>query len=126
MKMSVLYSSYQIDALLCFSQEWVRERCLQSPDDLLKSGTLLDRMLNLKQAQKLLRLICMPSYSTRDSVGGDKDAANSRGLGGATGGSGNKKAKNKEELEEREKMKSEISKMLNSIDEWNLRVFGGE
>ena len=111
---------------MCFSQEWVRERCLQSPDDLLKSGTLLDRMLNLKQALKLLRLICMPSYSTRDSVGSDKDPANSGGLGGGAGGSGNKKGKNKEELEEREKMKREISKMLNSIDEWNLRVFGGE
>ena len=42
-------------------QEWVRDRCLQVPDDLLRKGILLDQMLSSKQAQKLLRLICAPS-----------------------------------------------------------------
>ena len=52
---------------LC-SQEWVSERCLQSPDGLLKNGALVDSMLNIKQAQKLLRLICMPPYSRGKQV----------------------------------------------------------
>ena len=33
-------------------QQWVRDRCLQAPDDLLRKGILLDQMLSSKQAQK--------------------------------------------------------------------------
>ena len=43
-------------------QQWVRDRCLQAPEDLLRKGILLDQMLSSEQAQKLLRLICAPSY----------------------------------------------------------------
>ena len=82
---------------LC-SQEWVRERCLQSPDDLLKSGTLLDRMLSLKQAQKLLRLMCVPPYFQMKNSSEHNNCS-------------------QREL---------ISKMLGAIDEWNLRVFAVE
>ena len=39
-------------------QEWVRDRCLQVPDELLKAGILLDPFLKPAQAQHLLQLIC--------------------------------------------------------------------
>jgi len=39
-------------------QEWVRDRCLQVPDELLKQGILLDPFLKPQQAQSLLQLIC--------------------------------------------------------------------
>ena len=48
-----LWSLHQI----C-SQEWVRDRCLQVPDDLFSKHILLDPELKPHQAQSLLRLIC--------------------------------------------------------------------
>ena len=40
------------------SQEWVRDRCLQVPDDLFSKHILLDPELKPHQAQSLLRMIC--------------------------------------------------------------------
>ena len=40
------------------SQEWVRDICLQVPDDLCKQGYLLDNHLPPNQTLSLLRLIC--------------------------------------------------------------------
>ena len=40
------------------SQEWVRDLCLQVPDDLCKQGYLLDNHLPPNQTLSLLRLIC--------------------------------------------------------------------
>ena len=74
-------------------QEWVHDRCLQVPEDLLKKGTLLDHMLTPKQAQKLLRLICIPSNNSRDAEVSD--------------GSNHKKI---------------IARILDNLDEWNLRI----
>ena len=48
-----LWSLHQI----C-SQEWVRDRCLQVPDDLFSKHILLDPELKPHQAQSLLRMIC--------------------------------------------------------------------
>ncbi|KAK2719591.1 mediator of RNA polymerase II transcription subunit 12-like protein isoform X2 [Artemia franciscana] len=39
------------------SQPWVHERCLQIPEDLLKNGSLMDSLLNPKNAQRLLNMI---------------------------------------------------------------------
>ena len=48
-----LWSLHQI----C-SQDWVRDRCLQVPDDLFSKHILLDPELKPHQAQSLLRMIC--------------------------------------------------------------------
>jgi len=40
------------------SQEWVRDRCLQSPDYMCQPGILMDRILKPHEAQALLRMIC--------------------------------------------------------------------
>ncbi|XP_057325001.1 mediator of RNA polymerase II transcription subunit 12 [Microplitis mediator] len=42
------------------SQEWVLERCLQSPEELCYPDMLLDSMLSARQAQRLLHMICYP------------------------------------------------------------------
>ncbi|KAI5712973.1 hypothetical protein M8J75_012739 [Diaphorina citri] len=42
------------------SQEWVLERCLETPEELCREGMLLDDMLSPKQAQRLLHMICYP------------------------------------------------------------------
>ncbi|CAG5095064.1 Similar to kto: Mediator of RNA polymerase II transcription subunit 12 (Drosophila melanogaster) [Cotesia congregata] len=42
------------------SQEWVLERCLQSPEELCCPDMLLDNMLTARQAQRLLHMICYP------------------------------------------------------------------
>ena len=48
-----LWSLHQI----C-SQDWVRDRCLQVPDDLFSKHILLDPEVKPHQAQSLLRMIC--------------------------------------------------------------------
>lgn len=42
------------------SQAWVHHRCLQNPDELLKSDVLLDSCLSFRQAQRLLEMISRP------------------------------------------------------------------
>ncbi|ODN03528.1 Mediator of RNA polymerase II transcription subunit 12-like protein, partial [Orchesella cincta] len=39
---------------------WVRQRCLQNPDDLCNQEMLLDPIVSAKQAQRLLYMICYP------------------------------------------------------------------
>ena len=70
----------------------------------------------------------MPPYSVKGGGGRGEGEGSSPSQGYPQGGAGSKKSSkgNREEMEEREKMKNEISKMLSSIDEWNLRVFGVE
>lgn len=68
---------------------------LQSPSDLLKNGILLDPMLSSKQAQKLLRLICMQHKNSSTEVDVADDPASHRRI---------------------------LTKILENLDEWNLRI----
>lgn len=45
------------------SQPWVHQRCLHNPEELLKLDGLLDSCLSLRQAQRLLQMICRPDLS---------------------------------------------------------------
>lgn len=46
------------------SQPWVHQRCLQNPEELLKSDGLLDSCLSFRQAQRLLQMISRPDSNT--------------------------------------------------------------
>jgi mediator of RNA polymerase II transcription subunit 12 len=85
------FAKHTLRQICC--QEWVHDRCLQVPDDLLKNGTLLDPMLTPKQAQKLLRLICYPSNVPQPDFS-----------------------------TEPENQKKIITKILSRLDHWNLRL----
>ena len=66
----------------------------QNTDDLLKKSVLLDTMLSSKQAQKLLRMICMQHKTCPDLDVAD-DATSQRRI---------------------------LTKILENLDEWNLRI----
>ena len=70
------------------------EIIFQSTDQLLHKSVLLDPMLTSKQAQKLLRLICMQHKNGRDVEAADDPASQRRIL----------------------------TKILENLDEWNLRI----
>ena len=103
-------------------QEWVRDRCLQVPDDLLRKGILLDQMLSSKQAQKLLRLICAPSYLSKNfkklmpSSTNASRSSNSNAYDHDLGVDSDMTKSIDEE------QRHSISRILTSMDEWNLRV----
>lgn len=46
------------------TQPWVHQRCLQNPDELLKSDGLLDSCLTFRQAQRLLHMISRPETAS--------------------------------------------------------------
>ena len=94
-------------------QQWVRDRCLQAPDDLLRKGILLDQMLSSKQAQKLLRLICSPSYLNTKLNKLHKSSSKNSGTDTI-----DSEMSNAIDDEQRQN----IARILNSMDEWNLRV----
>ncbi|CAG7719777.1 unnamed protein product [Allacma fusca] len=54
-------ASFAFNALqqMC-SEPWVRQRCLQCPDELCNTDMLLDPIVSPRQAQRLLHLICYP------------------------------------------------------------------
>ena len=105
-------------------QQWVRDRCLQAPDDLLRKGILLDQMLSSKQAQKLLRLICAPCYlSTKSNKSLQTTSKNSGNRNSSTSNYDKKDVISAElsdsiDVEQR----NSVSRILKSMDEWNLRV----
>eukprot|EP00095_Tigriopus_kingsejongensis_P004973 maker-scaffold96_size378025-snap-gene-2.33 protein:Tk04973 transcript:maker-scaffold96_size378025-snap-gene-2.33-mRNA-1 annotation:"mediator of rna polymerase ii transcription subunit 12" len=76
-------------------QDWVHDRCRQTPEQtLLKNGILLDTVLSPKQAQKLLRLICYPAEYPSSELN----------------------------IPDPQEPKVIVSKILHSLDEWNLRI----
>ncbi|XP_048481682.1 mediator of RNA polymerase II transcription subunit 12 isoform X3 [Plutella xylostella] len=46
------------------SEEWVLQKCLQNPDELYQPDMLLDSMLQPRQAQRLLHMICYPDSAS--------------------------------------------------------------
>ena len=66
----------------------------QNPSDLLRSGNLVDPVLSSKQAQKLLRLICMQQKNCSEVDVADDPASHRRIL----------------------------TNILENLDEWNLRI----
>ena len=109
-------------------QEWVRDRCLQAPDDLLRKGILLDQMLSSKQAQKLLRLICAPSYlSNRSKKVKDSSSKSTENQSSISSDFDKDKGNDSNVVKSiDEEQKDNISRILTSIDEWNLRVSAAE
>lgn len=58
------------------TQPWVHQRCLQNPDELLKSDGLLDSCLSFRQAQRLLHMISRPesaAAAAEDTSTGQQD-----------------------------------------------------
>ena len=76
------------------SQEWVRDICLQVPDDLCKPGYLLDNLLSPQQTLSLLRLICHTNKDDNASLGKARHQETSR----------------------------VISNLIRDLDEWSLRA----
>jgi len=76
------------------SQEWVRDICLQVPDDLGKPGYLLDNLLPPQQTLSLLRLICHTNKDDNSSPGKSKQ-------------------------QETERV---IKNLIGDLDEWSLRA----
>ncbi|RWS13512.1 thyroid hormone receptor-associated protein-like protein [Dinothrombium tinctorium] len=74
------------------SQEWVHEKCLRELEMPDKQNLLMDPMLTSKQAQQLLQMICHP-----------------KGIPNTISDS---------EMDQRQ----QISKILQSLDEWTIRV----
>jgi mediator of RNA polymerase II transcription subunit 12 len=85
-------------------QEWVHDRCLQVPDDLLKNGTLRDAMLTIKQAQKLLRFICYPTTGNKQEDASE-DESDPDG--------------NQDEDTRHQKA---VTRIVYQLDVWNLRI----
>jgi mediator of RNA polymerase II transcription subunit 12 len=86
------------------SQDWVRDRCLQLPDDLCKQGFLLDNYLPAQQAQHLLRLIC----HTTDT-----------GSEVARLAASNKSGDHHHHQQQPDRV---IARMIRDLDEWSLRA----
>lgn len=85
------------------SENWVYERCLKEPERLIDKEYLLDSMLSHRQAQQLLQMICNPKQAS-------SSAANN---GSAASGS---------TPETEAELRSQISRVLNNLDEWRMRV----
>ncbi len=79
------------------SQDWVRDRCLQLPDDLCKQGFLLDNYLPAQQAQHLLRLIC---HTAETGGAGAGDTSTGRN----------------------QQPDRVIARLISELDEWSLRA----
>lgn len=77
------------------SQEWVLERCLQNAEELCRPGMLIDDMLNPKQAQKLLHMICY-SDGVQEQGNGDQ----------------------KMDLDQ----KANVIRILDNLEQWSIRV----
>ncbi len=88
------FAKHTLRQICC--QEWVHDRCLQVPDDLLKNGTLLDPMLSTKQAQKLLRFICHPlSEPPVETATSEEDTTDHKKL---------------------------VTNIMRRLDKWNVRI----
>lgn len=60
-------ASFAFTALQQMCREpWVRKRCLQKPEDLCNTDSLLDPIVSPKQALRLLHLICYPDLLVQD------------------------------------------------------------
>lgn len=80
------------------SQDWVRDICLQVPDDLGKQGYLLDNLLPPQQTLSLLRLICHTNREENSAVPPQQ---------------GRSKKQDTERV---------IKNLIGELDEWSLRA----
>jgi mediator of RNA polymerase II transcription subunit 12 len=85
------------------SENWVYERCLKEPERLIDKEYLLDSMLSHRQAQQLLQMICNPKQAS---------SANNTPGPTSTGPT----------PETESELRAQISRILNNLDEWRMRV----